>query len=167
MSKLLRIKPMSMLSAEACEAGRTHAQALAQRSQPGHARHWSRYRRGHLYAYRPGRGSARRTGRCAQLCASPASPAPLPGCATRSSPPSFPSPARRTPTATPRWASWWRGSSAGTCAWNMHSARPPLPRVGRATSTACCSSSAFYIPPQLTATTGTPLVFYHEQMDAV
>ena len=54
MSRLLRIKPMSMLSQEAGEAGRTHAQALAGRAEPDHSGHRRHHRRGHLCAHRPG-----------------------------------------------------------------------------------------------------------------
>ncbi len=50
-------------------AGRTHAQAVAGRAQPGHARYWSSHRRRHLHAHRPGCRAACRTCRCAELCA--------------------------------------------------------------------------------------------------
>ena len=45
---------------------------------------------------------------------------------------------RPTPMATPPWASWWPGSSAGRWCWNTPSARPPWPWAGAASSAAWC-----------------------------
>ena len=71
--------------------------------------------------------------------------------------------ARPTPTAMRPWANLWRGLSDGTLTLEYAFGASTVASGWAGYFNSLLQQFHIYIPPQLTATTGTPLVFYHDQ----